>query len=105
MIYLSIGTFLFLLNLFTVRYSGDWWFMFPMLPLGLILAFHFIFSIGKDYTELAATRWEAREQGRDLDEYIHFLEDEFEDTNTGLELRSYQERKIFSKRHLDEDFV
>ena len=78
-----------------------------MLPLGLVLAFHFIFTIGKDYSELIAVRWEAQEQDRDLDEYIQFLEDEFEleEPVSRLDLNSYQERKIYSKRHLDEDFV
>jgi hypothetical protein len=106
MIYLSLGTFFFLLNLFTDGPRGDWWFVFPMLPLGLILAFHFIFSIGKDYMQLIAARWEAQEQGRSLDEYLDSIEGGLSriEPEEKLHLRGFRGSKLF-KKEFDEDFV
>jgi len=106
MIYLSIGTFFFLLNLFTEGLRGEWWFVFPMLPLGLILAFHFIFSIGKDYLQLIAARWEAQEQGRSLDDYLDSIDDGWSriESEEKLHLEGFRPSKLF-KKDFDEDFV
>ena len=89
--------------MFTYNVFDGLWFMFPMIPLGLILFLHYIFGIGKHQMESLAIRWEENEQGKDLGiKYIEELDDDFE----SLELDSI-DRPILEKRILsrDDDFV
>lgn len=105
MIYLSMGIFFFLLNVFTLNPFDGWWFMFPMLPLSLILFFHYIFTIGKDHLETLAIRWEENETGITLDNKILELHsgDEYDDE---LDLEDYRKKDVtFRESGYDQDFV
>ncbi len=94
-IVIALGLFFAGINLASYHPGDGFWFIYPILPLGLALAFHFVFSVGKDYLEVVAARWEEKESGEKLldedddDYYDDEYDERLDDDDENLDLDDY----------------
>lgn len=112
-----MGVFFFLMNMLTDPF--DMWFMFPLLPWSVGLAFHYLIVFGIPGTGILSKEWEEREYEKqldrfssDFDPYVGELESgwkkgkhlEYRELSSDetLELRKM---KVKENRYLDEDLV
>ncbi|HMQ05701.1 MAG TPA: 2TM domain-containing protein [Saprospiraceae bacterium] len=107
-LYIAMGIFFFGINLASYNGGDDWWFFYPLLPLFLVLAVHFVFSVGKDYLEVVAARWEEKESGeRLLEEEYDDYEDEYGESEEydqeNLDLDEYNLKERLKERRYRED--
>ena len=63
--FITMGTFFFLLNIFTDPF--DWWWFFPLMPWGVGIAMHYFKVFGLPGTEGYSEAWEQREIEREME--------------------------------------
>lgn len=102
-VYLAVGAFFFITNVFTYPNSYEWWWFFPMAPWGAGLGIHYFSVFGLPGGALSR-EWEERELRRELDRLrttVYRLEGP--EQSSELQLPSLSEKDLKRRSRWNDD--